>query len=172
MIHAAVFLLLTYFPNDYVYTAVSHKYVAPFIKGAVLINSAACGMAAIDANAKAGFPYGLILAYCVCFASHWLRSEDITMEGIMQFGLVLVPYYFYDVIKTYVTVSKGDFVTGLAYVQLGSALLEAFLKFSIASKLTKLYAKIPAIPTGAAAKKGKKSPPPTPPRSPRSPKKK
>jgi hypothetical protein len=169
VIHTVVFLLINYFPNDYFYTAVSHKYVAPFIQGAVLINNAACGLAAMDANAKAGFPYALILAYIVCFGAHWVRSEAITMEGMMQTGLVLVPCFFWESIKTTVFISKSDFITGLAFLQLGSVLLETFVDFSIAGKLTELYNKIPAIPTGGAAKKGKKSPA-TPRRSP-SPKK-
>ena len=45
------------------------RYVAPLIAGICAINAGACGMAAIDANAKTGFPYGLIVGFAVWFGS-------------------------------------------------------------------------------------------------------
>jgi len=183
VIHTLVYLVMTYAPDDMVGKMLKTKYVAPVIAGICVINNGACGMAAIDANAKTGFPYGLIVGFAVWFGAYFLRSEEITLEGMIQGSFTLVPYYFFDTIKATVLkkVSKGDFMLYLAYLQFALVVLEAVAKVSVVDKLATLYGKIPTtwkglkglkIPAALSpGKKGKKSPPPSPPRSPRSPKK-
>jgi len=189
VIHTLVYLVLTYAPDDMVGKMLKTKYVAPLIAAVCVINAGACGMAAIDANAKTGFPYGLIVGFGVWFGAYWLRGEEITVEGMIQGSFTLVPYYFFDSLKATVMkkVSKPEFMLYLAYLQFALVILEAVAKISVATKLADLYGKIPTtwkglkglklpkLPKLPAAlspgKKGKKSPPPTPPRSPRSPKK-
>merc|ERR1712196_239026 len=93
-----------------------------------MINAGACGIATIDANAKTGFPYGLIVGFAVWFGAYWLRSEEITVEGMIQGSFTLVPYYFFDSIKATVMkkVTKPEFVLYLAYLQFALVLLEAY----------------------------------------------
>jgi hypothetical protein len=185
VIHTLVYVVLTYAPDDMVGKMLKTKYVAPLIAGICAINAGACGMAAIDANAKTGFPYGLIVGFAVWFGSYFCNSEEITLEGMIRGSFTLVPYYFYDTLKATVIkkVNKPEFVLGLAYLQLALVLLETFAKVSVVAKLAALYGKIPTtwkglkgvklpkLPLSPGKKSSKKSPPPTPPRSPRSPKK-
>jgi len=188
LIHAIVYVAMTYAPDDMVGKMLKTKYVAPVIAGICLINTGACAMAAVDANAKTGFPYGLIVGFAVWFGASLVRQEEITLESMIQGSLTLVPYYFFDTIKATALkkVNKPEFVLGLAYLQFALVLLEAAAKVSVVTKLATLYGKIPTswkglkglklpkmpkMPLSPGKKSGKKSPPPTPPRSPRSPKK-
>jgi hypothetical protein len=171
-IHVIVFILMSYAPDDLVAKAVKNKYVMPFLDAAVLINTSACATAAIDANLATGAPWALIAGYLVWNGAYWLRGTKVTTVGMIQSGLTLVPYYFWDSLKGTVKVSKPNFVLGLAWLQFMTVMLEAHAKISVAGKLAALYAKFPEL-KGAKMKtiKGALKRDASPPKSPRSGKK-
>jgi len=169
VIHTVVYVLMSFSPNDIANTVLKHKFVLPLIEGAVLINVGACATKAMDATATAGVPYSLIAGFLVWNGAYWLRSTKVTLEGMIQSALVLVPYYFVDSLKGPLGATKPQFVLGLACMQLVAQLAEAHAQFSLVAKVTDLYGKAAGlIGSGLKGlKKGAAKRMPSPPKSPR-----
>lgn len=173
IVHTVVYLLVNYTPNNYVGKALAHKVVAPLITSIVLVNTAGCALAAVNANAATGFPFALIAGYLVWHSGCFLKGDSASLESIASASITLIPYSQYDRLSGLLKgVSKDQFVIALAVIQFLSVQAEVYTGFSLVAKTVELYNKVVSFASkqnkkvSSAAKRAM-----TPPKSPKSAKK-